>query len=134
ACGRSAVAQADPRAPGVRPQHPAVRWRRSSAARRARGGAHAQHRGLVRGRDGQSGRRGTRSGSMNTPSDAAPESAVEAPALAPAATAATRPMYWSVRRELWENRSIHVAPLVAAAVMPFGFLIRAMTLPRRMPA
>ena len=71
---------------------------------------------------------------MNTPSDAAPESAVEAPALAPAATAATRPMYWSVRRELWENRSIHVAPLVAAAVMLFGFLIRAMTLPRRMRA
>jgi len=25
-------------------------------------------------------------------------------------------MYWSVRRELWENRSIYIAPLVAAAV------------------
>jgi len=23
-------------------------------------------------------------------------------------------MYWSVRRELWENRSIYIAPLVAA--------------------
>ena len=25
-------------------------------------------------------------------------------------------MYWSVRRELWENRSIYIAPLAVAAV------------------
>lgn len=54
------------------------------------------------------------------------------PALAP--TSAARPLYWSVRRELWENRSISVAPLVAAAVTLFGFSIRAITLPRRLPA
>jgi len=48
------------------------------------------------------------------------------------ANAAIRPMYWSVRRELWENRSIYLAPLIAAAVALFGFLINAMTLPRRM--
>jgi len=35
-------------------------------------------------------------------------------------------MYWSVRRELWENRSIYVAPLVVAAVILFGFLISLM--------
>ena len=29
----------------------------------------------------------------------------------------TRPFYWSVRRELWENRSIYIAPLAAAAVL-----------------
>ena len=31
-------------------------------------------------------------------------------------------LYWSVRRELWENRSIYVAPLAAAAVVLFGFV------------
>jgi ABC-2 type transport system permease protein len=43
-----------------------------------------------------------------------------------------RPMYWSVRRELWENRSIYIAPLIVAAVFLFGFLISMVTLPRRM--
>jgi ABC-2 type transport system permease protein len=28
----------------------------------------------------------------------------------------TRPLYWSVRRELWENRSIYLAPLAMALV------------------
>jgi ABC-2 type transport system permease protein len=35
----------------------------------------------------------------------------------------TRPLYWSIRRELWENRSIYVAPLVVAALILVGFLI-----------
>ncbi len=35
----------------------------------------------------------------------------------------TRSMYWSLRRELWENRSIYIAPLAVAAVMVFGFFI-----------
>ena len=43
-----------------------------------------------------------------------------------------RPMYWSIRRELWENRSIYVAPLIVAGVFLFGFLISLITLPRRM--
>ena len=30
-------------------------------------------------------------------------------------------MYWSVRRELWENRSIYIAPLAVAGVILFGF-------------
>ncbi|HVG07067.1 MAG TPA: ABC transporter permease [Thermoanaerobaculia bacterium] len=34
-----------------------------------------------------------------------------------------RPMYWSVRRELWENRSIYIAPLVVAGFSLFAFLI-----------
>jgi ABC-2 type transport system permease protein len=34
-----------------------------------------------------------------------------------------RPLYWSVRRELWENRSIYIAPLAVAALGLFGFLI-----------
>lgn len=35
-----------------------------------------------------------------------------------------RPMYWSVRRELWENRSLYLAPLAVAAVTVFGYLLR----------
>jgi ABC-2 type transport system permease protein len=49
--------------------------------------------------------------------------------IVPAATSATRPFYWSVRRELWENRSIYFAPLIAAGVVLFGFGITAFRLP-----
>jgi ABC-2 type transport system permease protein len=45
-----------------------------------------------------------------------------------------RPMYWSIRRELWENRSIYAAPVVTACIMLFGFLVSAITLPHRMRA
>jgi ABC-2 type transport system permease protein len=34
---------------------------------------------------------------------------------------ATRPMYWSIRRELLEHRSIYVAPLAVAGVALLGF-------------
>jgi ABC-2 type transport system permease protein len=43
----------------------------------------------------------------------------------------TRPMYWSVRRELWENRSIYIAPLIVAAVQVFGFAISTIGLAER---
>jgi len=49
-------------------------------------------------------------------------------------TTPTRPLYWSVRRELWENKSVYVAPLAAAAVLLFGYAISTITLPRRMQA
>jgi ABC-2 type transport system permease protein len=71
---------------------------------------------------------------MNSESNAPPESPNDPQAGVPAALSATRPLYWSVRRELWENRSIYVAPLVAATVVLFGFTIRTITLPRRMRA
>jgi ABC-2 type transport system permease protein len=32
-------------------------------------------------------------------------------------------MYWLVRRELWEYRSLYLAPLAVAAIILFGFLI-----------
>jgi ABC-2 type transport system permease protein len=41
-----------------------------------------------------------------------------------AATQPVRPFYWSVRRELWEHRSVVVAPLAVAALTLFGFAIR----------
>jgi ABC-2 type transport system permease protein len=68
---------------------------------------------------------------MNTQSDAMPES-FQAQSIAPAAMSATRPMYWSVRRELWENRSIYIAPLAAGAVFLFSFLISTIHLPAKM--
>lgn len=42
-----------------------------------------------------------------------------------------RPFYWSVRRELWENRSIYIAPLIVAFVALFGFAISMIGLPAR---
>ena len=39
-----------------------------------------------------------------------------------AAMPATRPLYWSMRRELWENRSIYIAPLAVAALGLSGFV------------
>jgi ABC-2 type transport system permease protein len=48
-----------------------------------------------------------------------------------ATNANIRPFYWSVRRELWENRSIYMAPLIAAGVVVFGFGMTAFGLPQR---
>jgi ABC-2 type transport system permease protein len=76
---------------------------------------------------------------MTTPSNAMPDSPLESQgvasqASASAALAATRPLYWSIRRELWENRSIYIAPLAAAAVGMLAFLISLFGLPRSMRA
>ena len=70
---------------------------------------------------------------MNTQSNAMPES-LDAQRVAPAVLSPSRPMYWSVRRELWENRSIYIAPLAVAGVFLFGFLISTIHLPARMRA
>src|SRR2546428_1605109 len=71
---------------------------------------------------------------MNTQSNAIPESPLESQVIAPAVISATRRMYWSVRRELWESRSIYIAPLAVAAVILFGFLISTIGLPHKMRA
>ena len=42
-----------------------------------------------------------------------------------------RPFYWSVRREIWENRSIYIAPILVAVVVLFGFLVSTIGLPER---
>jgi ABC-2 type transport system permease protein len=68
---------------------------------------------------------------MNTQSNAMPESPLDSRGITPAAMTATRPLYWSVRRELWENRSIYMAPLAVAAVFLFGFLVSVLA---RLPA
>ena len=60
---------------------------------------------------------------MNTPSNAVPDSPLDLQPNAPAAVSATRPVYWSIRREFWENRYLYIAPSAVAAVFLFGFLI-----------
>ena len=45
--------------------------------------------------------------------------------------ATPQPFYWSVWRELWENRSIYVAPILVAIVVLFGFLVSTIGLPER---
>jgi ABC-2 type transport system permease protein len=45
---------------------------------------------------------------------------------------ATQPMLWSVRRELWENRSVTLAPLVVAGVVLVALLINMAGLPAKM--
>ncbi len=48
-----------------------------------------------------------------------------APATAPRPV---RPFYWSVRRELWENRSLFIAPLVAGGIAIVALILNAMHL------
>jgi ABC-2 type transport system permease protein len=62
---------------------------------------------------------------MSTPSNAISES-IQAQSVAPAVFPPSRAFYWSVRRELWENRSIYIAPLAVAAVAVFAFSMSAM--------
>jgi ABC-2 type transport system permease protein len=49
-----------------------------------------------------------------------------------AAVPVLRRLFWSVRRELWENRSIYVAPVSIAIAVLIGFFIRTMALAHTM--
>jgi ABC-2 type transport system permease protein len=69
---------------------------------------------------------------MNTPSNAMPQASLGSQGIAPAVFSAIRPFYWSIRRELWENRLIYIAPLAAAVIFLFGFVINMMNLRHRM--
>jgi ABC-2 type transport system permease protein len=60
---------------------------------------------------------------MNTQSHAASAPSLDPPAVASAARAQTRPLYWSLRRELWENRSLYIAPVALAAVYLIAYMI-----------
>ena len=67
---------------------------------------------------------------MNTQSEAmAP---LEANLTVPVVIPASRRLYWSVRRELWENRAIYIAPLAVAALFLVAFLIGAIHPPVKM--
>ena len=60
---------------------------------------------------------------------------LEAGHAMPAATLerATNPFLWSVRREVWENRSLYVVPLIMAMVGIAVFVLHAMLPPHPMP-
>src|SRR5919204_6856509 len=60
---------------------------------------------------------------MSTQSNALPGSPLGAQQIAPAEMPALRPLLWSVQRELWEYRSIYLAPAAVAALILIGFLI-----------
>jgi len=68
---------------------------------------------------------------MNTHANAMPESPLGSQGIAPAVFSVARPMYWSIRREFWENRSIYIAPLAGAALFLFGFMISLIHLPAK---
>src|SRR2546430_1037734 len=46
----------------------------------------------------------------------------------------TRPFYWSIWRELWENRSLYIVPLIVAVVAVLAFLVSTAGLPQRRAA
>jgi ABC-2 type transport system permease protein len=60
---------------------------------------------------------------MNAQTNAVSESRFGTAAVADPAMRPTRPVYWSVRRELWENRSIYIAPLIGASLVLIATII-----------
>src|SRR5437773_9281219 len=68
---------------------------------------------------------------MNTESNIAPQIPSDSGITDPGYKGAPRPLYWSVWRELWENRSIYIAPLAVAVVVLFGFMISTYGMPER---
>jgi len=68
---------------------------------------------------------------MSSHSDAMSGPSVGSTAMPRPPRPAPRPLYWSIRRELWENRSIYLAPLAVAALALIGFVIGLVRLPSR---
>ena len=69
---------------------------------------------------------------MNSPSNAASELPVDSAVID--RRYRTRPFSWSVWRELWENRSIYIAPMIVAVVQVFGLAISTIGLAGRRQA
>lgn len=57
---------------------------------------------------------------MDSQSNAIPEAGIQSRAAAPGLPPIVRPLYWSIKRELWENRSIYIAPLIVAGLVLLG--------------
>jgi len=60
---------------------------------------------------------------LSSQSNVIHESSFRSQGTAAVVIPAARLMYWSTRRELWENRAIYVAPVAVACVFLFGFSI-----------
>ena len=69
---------------------------------------------------------------MSIQADAGSSSA--APAVAGSVVPRGQPYLWSLRRELWENRSVWIAPLAAAGFVLFGFTISLVHKPHTLKA
>lgn len=74
---------------------------------------------------------------MNPPTGTSPQYGVDAEPdayapLAYAPLAPTRPVYWSVKRELWENRYLYLAPLIVALIVLFAAFVSTVTIAHRM--
>jgi len=54
--------------------------------------------------------------------------------MAPANISTLQLFYWSVRRELWENRYLYLAPLAVAALIVLGFVLGLSQLPETLRA
>lgn len=68
----------------------------------------------------------------NTQSQEVPEFPLGSEMITPPAIPAVQRFYWSVRREVLENRSIYIAPLIAAGLFLFAYLINMIVVRRRM--
>jgi ABC-2 type transport system permease protein len=60
---------------------------------------------------------------MNTFAEAVPGAAPQAPARPLARSAPFTPLYWQMQRELWEHRSLWVAPTAVAGLALLGVLV-----------
>src|SRR5262249_51750179 len=105
-------------------QHPAVRSCRSSTAGSTWRGPPTHDCRLVYCGDGTSGRPGPRSGSMTT-------GATTLSASTPRVSA-WRQFSWSVRREIWENRSIYLVPLGVGVLIVIATAINVMQMAPRL--
>jgi ABC-2 type transport system permease protein len=69
---------------------------------------------------------------MNMTSNDAHGTPIDSHGTTLASASETHPIYWSLRREMWENRSIYLAPLLVTAFVLLGSLISVVTVPHRM--
>ena len=66
---------------------------------------------------------------MNTQSNAMNTSSFNSQVIASPGISDLRLLYWSIRREFWENSSLYLAPLTIAGVFLVGFLVSMVHLP-----
>jgi ABC-2 type transport system permease protein len=71
---------------------------------------------------------------MSTQFNVTPESALASGAGSYNEISVARRFYWLVKREVWESRSVYIAPLAVAAVILLGYFVSAINLPARMRA
>lgn len=71
---------------------------------------------------------------MNALANETPHVPPNPPAAPTGLVSPTRSFYWSVRRELWENGSIYLAPLAVSVLFFFGFIVSTIGMPARRSA